>query len=78
MKAWIVRVMLAVALIAVGFVWGHTSVTVVHAQITTSVPRAYGHLVLITSGGLLVFEDNVGTLRFSSASGSVSQQINRY
>ena len=77
MKAWIVRVMLAVALISAGYMWGHTPVPVVHAQVLRFLPKTWGHLVGEAPGGGLLFEDPAGTIRVVSMTGQVALEITR-
>ncbi len=77
MKPRLLQFALAVTLALGGYWWGHSSVTVVHAQESISVPRSYGKLVG-TPAGWLVFEDTSGTIRMVEvANGRVDATIAR-
>jgi hypothetical protein len=62
MKTWIVRISLAAVLILAGYLYGHRSAAVVHAQAAVSIPKAYGRF-LGGSDVYLLFEDSAGTIR---------------
>jgi hypothetical protein len=79
MKAWILRIGFALAMLGAGYTWGHHSITVVHAQEVTTVnmPKAWGPLVG-TMTGVLVFQDRTGTIRLVAANtGTVAEFITR-
>jgi|HubBroStandDraft_6_1064221.scaffolds.fasta_scaffold1191382_1 hypothetical protein len=64
MKGWIKRTGIGIALLLAGYLAGHRSVTVVYAQQSLSVPKAFGHCVGSAMGGAgLLFEDNSGAIR---------------
>ena len=64
MKIWIARIGLAVALISVGYLWGHWSVPEVRAQGSRQivVPKSAGHYVG-SNMDFFFFEDSAGTIR---------------
>jgi hypothetical protein len=79
MKAWILRIGFALAMLGAGYTWGHYSTTVVHAQEVTTVnmPKTWGPLVG-TMTGVLVFQDRTGTIRLVAAdTGTVAEFITR-
>jgi hypothetical protein len=63
MKTWIVRTGIAVALLLVGYLVGHHSVAVVHAQEPITVPKSWGHCIGAASL-YAMFEDDAGTIHF--------------
>jgi hypothetical protein len=79
MKVWSVKVLFAVALISAGYLWGHTSATVVHAQgqVIATVPKDWGRFAGVMPSGYYIFEDSGGTVRFTSPGGELTGQINR-
>ena len=68
MKSRLLQLLLAVTLVLGGYWWGHSSVTVVHAQAQAqlSIPKSYGKLVGTVGSGF-IFEDSTGTLRLIDA-----------
>jgi hypothetical protein len=70
MKARLLRMVVAVALIAGGYIWGSYSATPVHAQGTNAIPKAWGGVVGVMPG-MIVFEDTAGTLRLVQADRNV-------
>jgi hypothetical protein len=78
MKARILNICLAIALIAAGYMWGHSSATVVHAQTRNStIPKAWGRVVG-TIASALVLEDSSGTIRVvRSDTGHLEVQVAR-
>jgi hypothetical protein len=67
--------LLAVTLVLGGYWWGHSSVAVVHAQGgVVGVSKSYGKFVG-TIGGMLIFEDDSGMLRFVQLPGGQIQQL---
>ena len=80
MRRWILRIMMALVLLAIGYTWGHRSVPVVHAQQTTTnltVPKAWGP-VIGTMTGVLVLQDHNGVIRLVAAdTGRLAEVITR-
>jgi hypothetical protein len=79
MKAWILRVAFALAMVLLGYTWGHKSPAVVHAQEITqlNMPKAWGP-VIGTMTGVLVFQDRNGIIRLVQAdTGEVAETITR-
>lgn len=62
MRRWIGRIVIGIVLLVAGYLVGHRSVTIVHAQQSVSIPRAFGRYIG-TMQGMLVFEDSSGTIR---------------
>jgi hypothetical protein len=78
MKARIVNICLATALIVAGYMWGHSSATVVYAQTrNATIPKAWGRVVG-TMATALVLEDSAGTIRVvRSDTGHLEVQVSR-
>lgn len=63
MKTYFLRVVVGIALVTVGYMWGRDSLEVVHAQLPSpNIPRAWGHVVAIAQTNF-VFEAADGTIR---------------
>jgi hypothetical protein len=75
----VLNVAVAVALLFGGYMWGHMTIGVVHAQDPKiyAVPKAWGHVVGITPNYELVYEDSTGTIRMANLSGYLMDQVNR-
>lgn len=76
MKARILNICLGIALVGTGYLFGHHSTTVVHAQENASIPKAWGKVIGTTGSGLLL-EDGAGTLRVVDYYGRVVVMVGR-
>jgi len=84
-RAWVLRSVFSIAMIAIGYALGtiaHRSIAAVHAQATqattyVNMPKAWGPMVG-TMTGVLVFQDRAGTIRLVAAdTGAVAEVITR-
>lgn len=79
MKLWALRILFALALLSIGYTWGHYSTAVVHAQQPTqvSIPKDWGPIIG-TMTGILILQDRAGTIRLVAAdTGAVGELITR-
>jgi hypothetical protein len=78
MKRQILNICLAITLMFVGYMWGHHTAPVVHAQgAKAGVPKAWGRVVG-TLSNLLVLEDSTETIRIIDPdTGALIGQLNR-
>jgi hypothetical protein len=77
MKKTLVLLATGFLFLFVGMFIGSNGSSVVHAQQTTLVPKAWGTCKGGTATGQLVFEDSAGTVRIVNTSGQAFVVINR-
>lgn len=77
MKFRLLQLLLAVALVLGGYWWGHSSITVVHAQQQLRIPKAWGKVVA-AQPGFFFLEDASGTIRvYDTQSGGLDVIVTR-
>ncbi len=79
MKSRILRFVFALVLFFIGYMLGHRSTAVVHAQVVNhvNIPMAWGQVIGVTPD-VLVFQDSGGTIRLATAStGKLGEVVTR-
>lgn len=69
MRKQILQIVVAILLVIAGYMLGHHTTVIVHAQATAHAPRAWGKVAGTENTGV-VFEDSAGTLRLVSFDGN--------
>ena len=79
MKSWALRIVTALALLLLGYVWGNLSTAVVYAQHVNhiNIPKDWGP-VIGTMPGVFILQDSSGTIRTVTANtGKLGEVVTR-